>query len=99
MVAVKSKLFSIAELLVNYGANTEIIDSDGNTPLLLAVKKKFLSIAELLVNSGAHLEAVDDNGESILELLDNEFSYLERFKSLEQLDGFKLLRQRINQSV
>jgi len=99
MVAVKSKLFSIAELLVNYGANTEIIDSDGNTPLLLAVKKKFLSIAELLINSGAHLEAVDDNGESILELLDNEFSYLERFKSLEQLDGFKLLRQRINQSV
>ncbi len=67
---------------------------------MLAVERKFLPIAELLVNSfmlvdvwqGAHQK-------QFIHHLDNEFNHPQRFKSLEQFNGFKLLRQRVERSL
>ena len=101
MVAVKTNLSSIAELLVKYDADIETVDRNEKTTLVVAVERKFLPITELLVNSlqpstfqngfqGAH------QNQFIRNHLDNEFNHPQRFKSLEQLKGFKLLRQRVD---
>jgi WD40 repeat protein/ankyrin repeat protein/serine/threonine protein kinase len=52
------------ELLLNEGANTEVADKDGNTPLVLAVKggHKEKELVELLLSKGANTEAIGNDG-------------------------------------
>jgi ankyrin repeat protein len=77
----------------------EFIDSEGNTPLLVAVKSHFLSIAKQLAYNGANCEAVDGEGKTILEVLANELSQPDRFKSSKQLNGFQLFRYAISIAI
>ena len=77
----------------------EFVDREGNTPLLVAVKSHFLPIAKLLANNGANCETVDGKGKTILEVLNNELSQPDRFKSSEQLNGFQLFRYAISIAI
>jgi ankyrin repeat protein len=46
----------IARLLVNSGANVNVPDDEGETPLHAAARSGYRDIAELLVESGASLD-------------------------------------------
>ena len=55
LVMVESSL-EIARLLVNSGANVNVTDNEGSTPLHAAARSGYRDIAELLLESGASLD-------------------------------------------
>ena len=54
-------------VLVDAKAPLEIMDDDGNTPLLLAAKKNNVSVIKLLHDAGAYPDARDKDGKSIVD--------------------------------
>jgi ankyrin repeat protein len=58
----------VVSYLVKRGANTEVRDPDGDTPLLLAVRGGHLRTARHLVDQGADVNALDHEGRSALRL-------------------------------
>ncbi|CAH0552652.1 unnamed protein product [Brassicogethes aeneus] len=61
----------LAEVLLKVGADPDIKDDDGNTPLHLAAMAKPCpaSVAQILLNNGAHLDVVNNNGDTFASLL------------------------------
>lgn len=53
MMAVKSGLSDMVEILLMGGASVRIADRDGKTPLMLAEKARLATIADLLRERGA----------------------------------------------
>ncbi|KAL7903775.1 hypothetical protein GGI35DRAFT_291694 [Trichoderma velutinum] len=58
---------AVVKLLVNRGADTEVKDTSGRTPLLLAAENGH-DVAQLLVNRGAGIEVKDISGRTPLFL-------------------------------
>ncbi|HID46111.1 MAG TPA: hypothetical protein EYP34_10190 [Chromatiaceae bacterium] len=69
--------------LVNHGANLEVRDSNGDTPLLIAIRKGNHKLAKHLVNFGANVTVTDAGGKTALEIA----------KSLDLSDIALLLRR------
>jgi hypothetical protein len=61
----------ITELLLTSGANTEIINYKGNTPLLRSIKNNNMSInnLELLLKFGANVNMVDFDNKTVLDVI------------------------------
>jgi len=82
-----------ARLLVNCGANVDILDSNKNTPLHIIVQNSstfdVIVIINILCNSGAHLDHVNNKGQIPLDLLSrfqNEIiQYLKEKMGVSQL--------------
>jgi len=57
-------------LLLPVGANTNVVDRSGNTPLFLAVMKgrRFETIIHRLIDQGADVNGVNSNGNTILHV-------------------------------
>ena len=51
----------IVDLLLNNGADTDIINDDKNTPLHIACSKGYIKIVDLLLNNGADTNIINDN--------------------------------------
>ena len=47
--------FSMVNMLINSKVNLDIVNSNGETPLLLAVKKNYVDVAILLIKAGANV--------------------------------------------
>jgi ankyrin repeat protein len=58
----------VAELLLRHGADTEVREEGGITPLLVATRMSRADVAELLVEYGAQVNAADKNGTRPLDL-------------------------------
>jgi ankyrin repeat protein len=58
----------VSEALIAKGANLNVRDVIGNTPLLLAISGGRFDIAKLLVERGANISILSQKGESPLEL-------------------------------
>jgi ankyrin repeat protein len=63
---------SIAKLLIENGADIEIKDQMGSTPLLLACSYRNMEMIEVLVDSGADIHATDRNGDTCLHISHNK---------------------------
>lgn len=57
----------VVELLIQHGANVNIKDSDGVTPLVIATRNKFYTVLEVLLRNGANMNLWDDNGKTALD--------------------------------
>ena len=66
-VDVKDKLERV-RLLVDQGADKEIVDSDGYSPLHLASIQGYLDVAQYLVEEGATLDKLDHTGNTPLSV-------------------------------
>lgn len=58
----KKKIAKIIDLLVNKGANTNLADKSGNTPLMVATSYNLIDIARLLLEHGADPNIQDTEG-------------------------------------
>ena len=67
LVMAQSSL-EIARLLVNSGANVNVTDDEGWTPLHAAARSGYRDIAELLLESGASLDVRNKNQETPLHV-------------------------------
>ncbi|XP_073303652.1 ADP-ribosylation factor GTPase-activating protein AGD3-like isoform X1 [Primulina huaijiensis] len=56
------------ELLLQYGANINAVDSRGHTPLHRCIVRGKSSLVKLLLTRGANLQAADDQGKTPLQL-------------------------------
>ena len=60
-------------LLIGCGANVNVFDSDGNTPLHNLVKNisttDVFKMIDLLYNAGAHLDYINSKGQTPLQLV------------------------------
>lgn len=58
---------SIVDLLINAGANVNVPDKNGNTPLMVVLKKKYINeftlqlVIRCLLNAGAHITNLSDD--------------------------------------
>lgn len=67
------------KLLIENGAEINIKDNDGNTPLHYAAKRGFMGIIRLLVENGADINAKNNDGQTpndISFFKGNVFGYL-----------------------
>lgn len=58
----------LTRALLQHGAIVNVVDADGDTPLILACQNGFLETARLLLERGAKVNAVGDSGETSLTL-------------------------------
>lgn len=65
--AVRGGNVEAVEFLLDSGANPELGDDYGLTPLFLAVEAGNFKVAEALLNGGANVNAVCESGDSILD--------------------------------
>ena len=56
------------QLLIEKGANIEVVDHDGQTPLMHAAAVPSDDVAKILVEAGADISKVNKQGETALEI-------------------------------
>ncbi|KAL2830494.1 ankyrin repeat-containing domain protein [Aspergillus cavernicola] len=61
-----SSLLDVAQLLIDGGANIEIRDSSGQTPLVVSVENKYTALAQLLIDKGADVNVRNSRQEWLL---------------------------------
>ncbi len=84
-IAAENNYFNIIELLLEYGANTEIKANNGATPLYIAVQNNNLDIVKSLLKHGANISA-----ECILKYSPLRFAQLLGYSSLvEIMEGYE----------
>lgn len=70
--AVANRSFEIVERLLDYGADPNVTQHGGWTPLMAASKHGDLSLVWLLVERGADLEATGDDGRTAAQMAEAE---------------------------
>ena len=58
----------IVKMLLSAGANPNVQDNDGDTPLLLAAREGHNNIVKILINENADLDIKNNNGDTALAL-------------------------------
>ena len=78
MWAITSKINTVdkVSLVLEYGANVNVLNSDGMTPLHLATKLDNLAVVKLLVNKEANVNAINNDGKTPWDLATGE-QYME----------------------
>ena len=77
MVAVKKGNASIAELLIDHGANPNITNHSGNTALLYAIEKSDPDLIKLLIGQNCDLTIVNNQNKDVFSLaLDKNYKSL-----------------------
>jgi len=64
--AIKENNIQIARMLIEVGANVNIQNDYGDTPLIMATNKGGIYLVELLINAGADIDIQDTNGDTAL---------------------------------
>jgi ankyrin repeat protein len=68
ILALRLGLVSIAEKLLESGANPNVSDSSGSKPLLIAAQLRSVQLVKRLIEGPADLSAIDDDGRTALHL-------------------------------
>lgn len=68
----------VANLLIEKGADVNIADRTGTTPLHLAAKYRTPELVDLLIKHGADVNQKDENNKTALDLAENEKSKLSK---------------------
>jgi len=76
----------VFKLLIENGADTEMVDESGNTPVLIAVNYFALHIVPLLVQQGANIHDQNNEGENAFNII------VTRYAEEQQLDEENLYR-------
>jgi len=58
---------NIIQLLIDHGANVNVKDQNGKTPLHIAAVVPYMEGMQVLIEHGANVNAVDDNGKTPLD--------------------------------
>ena len=66
---------AIARLLIENGANPDIQDKEGNTPLILAAQHRTDEVLKMLLNAGADITLKNNKGEDAFHYLDDLASF------------------------
>ncbi len=66
--AAKKGLNNDVQWLLDNGADANIINNDGDTPLILAIKEGHTSIASLLIKHGADVDIRNNNGKTAMQV-------------------------------
>ena len=64
----EARIMEVAELLISKGAQVNVQDDEGNTPLHHAVKGEHRDVAELLIGKGADVNARNQRGFTPIEV-------------------------------
>jgi ankyrin repeat protein len=88
----------LAKGTLNAGANVNVQNSDGNTPLILAAKNNQVQLIELLLQSGAKVIIQNDQGENAIDVL-GENSVATRDKLQSAIAKDKLLAEQFTQAI
>ena len=81
----------IVKFLLEKGANVNIIDNYGNTPLLWAIDKKHLEMVKLLIENGANLNVENNIGGTPLHIaVDKEHVGIARLLIINGVDINKI---------
>ena len=59
---------AIADLLIRSGANVNLVNDEGRSPLQIASKKGLFDLSKLLIDNGANVNQIDVDGSSALIL-------------------------------
>lgn len=70
--------FEVVKALVDAGANVNLANNDGNTPLHLAFLRRDLDMITYLIEHGANVNAANAAGETPVQQLDKTFSEAEQ---------------------
>lgn len=102
-IASREKNFEIVNILIENGADVNIADNDGWTPIMRAARNGDEKIVEMLLKKGADISFVNSVGESVINhaaISDCAKCLVEIFKNtdLEKLFGKTLLINQINDS-
>ena len=84
MAAVMSQKLSLAEQLLNEGADIDVIDKFGETALMKAILKRNIDMVKLLIDNGADTGIVNKGGRTALALAINR----NRFDMVELLRNY-----------
>jgi len=80
--------FDKVKTLLSSGANINIADNNGSTPLYIASKKGHINIVETLLSSGANINLADKEGKTALQIA-KEKKKTEIIKLLEEAERIK----------
>ena len=87
MLAVEKGYYDVVKRLVEHGADVNLSNKHGDTPLMRAVRGGYFDIAEYLVKQGAHVSA-SWQGRTVQDCVEEG---LRRAKSrIERVLGIKL---------
>lgn len=70
----------MVKLLLDYGANPNVTDCIGNTPLHLAAATSKGSVVQLLLNAGTDVSSADRHGYNPLQLAETKLMMLQNCK-------------------
>jgi ankyrin repeat protein len=76
---------AIVKILVEYGANVNSQDSDGQTPLMYAIICSYQRVIDVLLSSSAiDLSLTNEDGDSVWDLVANDEEMLTQLKDIEK---------------
>lgn len=73
-IATQNGVYEIARLLVEHGANIDVVNREGKTALMLAVETGQSRLVKLLLDAGADIDVTDINGLSALRMAKANYS-------------------------
>ena len=81
----------VIEILISSGADLNIQDENGNTPLHIALYQDgSMSICRLLINQGARLDIENSEGETVRDMMDVPRDILELMDDMDRRQEFEL---------
>lgn len=81
----------VIELLISSGADLNIQDENGNTPLHIALyQDESMSICRLLINQGARLDIENSEGETVRDMMGVPRDILELMDDMDRRKEFEL---------
>ena len=82
------KHYDVVQLLLENGADINIVSNSGNSPLLKAVEKNNDKVAKLLIDKGAKIDLVNKAGLTAMSLAkrDNRHAIVQQLKERVKQD-------------
>lgn len=82
IIATRNSFYSIAEFLIQSGADVNAKDDEGETSLIIAIINDNLQLVQLLLNSGAKVNETNSSQDSVLHV----FFYDQRVRNIDILN-------------